>query len=134
MNIEDLEKFRKLSKVANGSFGTTGPNPARISTQSVKFKVIDEHTLHATYTSIVTVQSKSMLRELRTKHQGEGMAMIKAGVENFMKEFELQNEDEKLKLEIDGNTVDHGVEHVSYSMYSPSQTVFFRVFCLVRVK
>lgn len=134
MTIQDYDKFEKLAKVANGSFGTTGPNPARISTQSVKFRVLDENCIRATYMAIVSVSSKSMLRELRFKHEAEGMAMIQAGVDNFAKEYELQNDGEKVKLEIDGNTVDHAVEHVSYSMYRASQTVFFKVFCVVRVK
>ena len=133
--VRDFQLYTRLSRIANGTFGTTGPNPARVSTQSIKFEVIDENTIKVKYQAIVTFASKSMLRDLSTKYMHEGLSMIAAGLERFTEDYSETFEDEKkIKLVMDDNSVMDSVEYVSYSMYKPTQTAFFRVSALVNVK
>lgn len=153
--VRDYEHYMKLAKVANSTFGTTGVNPARVSTQSVKFEAIDENTLKVTYQSMITVASKSMQLELENKHKSEGLSMIKAGLERFAESYkEMVEQTEKsglppalsstgkkldapkktIKLTLKEFTLNDSVELVSYSAYKPQQQAFFRLTALVDVK
>ena len=131
--VRDFDKYTNLAKVANGTFGTTGLGTARVSTQSLKFEVIDEHTLKITYQSLVTFASKSMLRDLMHKYKVDAMSMVEGSVDKFVEEYKEQNEDDKVRLQVRDNSVDDSVEYISYSMYSPIQRGFYRLSCLVDV-
>lgn len=130
--VRDFDKYTNLSKVANGTFGTTGLGAARVSTQSLKFEVIDERTLKLHYQSIVTFASKSMLRDLMHKYLVDAMSMVEGGVDKFAEEYEDQNGD-SIRLQVRDNSIDDSVEYISYSMYSPIQRGFYRLTCLVDV-
>ena len=153
--VRNYEQFMNLAKVANGTFGTTGVNPARVSTQSVKFEAIDENTLKVSYMAMITVASKSMQLELENKHKSDALAMIKVGIERFVegyKEMMEQNEKSDLplalsatgkkpepvkatvKLSLKDFTITPSVELVSYSAYKPQQQAFYRLSALVDVK
>lgn len=156
--VRDHELYTNLSKVANSTFGSTGPGGAqasnRVSTQSIKFEVIDENTIKASYQAIVTFASKSMYRDLQHKYTAEGISMLKGALERFASDYKELVSKEKLeagpspsgkdkskekpkatiKLSINEPTITNSVEYVSYSMYKPVQTGFFRLSCLINVK
>lgn len=153
--IRDHELYTNLSKVANSSFGSSGPGGVDVKKapmQSIKFEVIDENTLKATYQSLVTFASKSMLRDLETKYKNEAMSMLKGSLERFTEDYKELVSKEKLdpgpspsgkepestkktiKLKANDSTITNSVEYVSYSMYKPVQTGFYRLSCLIDVK
>lgn len=154
--VRDHELYSNLSKVANSSFGSTGPGGAeannRVSTQSIKFEVVDENTIKASYQSIVTFSSKSMLRDLETKYKQEALSMLKASMEKFSSDYEdlvskeklevgpvpsgakIPDVKKKVKLTVNDSTVTDSVEYIAYSMYSPVQRGFYRMSCLISVK
>lgn len=155
--IRDHQLYTNLSKVANSTFGTTGPGGVQASkkvAQSIKFEVIDENTLKATYQAIVNFSSQSMYRDLQQKYRMEGMSMLKGALERFAEEYkELVSQPESedqipdpsgkmpekvakktIKLSANDSTYQDSVEHVSYSIYKPVQTGFYRLSCLIDVK
>ena len=77
MAVRDLEKFNKLSRLTNDSFGSDGLGSCRVSTQHIKIEIIDEHTLKFNYQSIVNFATKSMLRDLMSKHKYDALELIK---------------------------------------------------------
>ncbi len=153
--IRDHDLYTNLSKVANSSFGSNGPGGVDVKKapmQSIKFEVIDENTIKASYQSLVTFASKSMLRDLETKYKNEAMSMLKGALERFTEDYkELVSKEpleqgpspsgkdkepfkKTIKLKANDSTVTNSVEYVSYSMYKPVQTGFYRLSCLIDVK
>lgn len=154
--VRNHELYTNLSKVVNSSFGSTGPGGAdannRVSTQSIKFDVVDENTIKVSYQAIVTFASKSMYRDLKHKYRAEGISMLKASLERFAEEYKELVSKEKLeagpapsgkdkakekpsiKLKANESTITDNVEYISYSSYKPVQTGFYRLSCLVDVK
>lgn len=154
--VRDPQLYTNLSKVANSTFGSTGPGGMQANrkvSQSIKFEVIDENTLKATYQAIVNFSSQSMYRDLQQKYKMEGMSMLKGALERFAEEYkdlvsQPENEDQipdpsgkmpvtpkkTIKLSANDSTYQDSVEHVSYSMYKPVQTGFYRLSCLIDVK
>lgn len=141
--VRDYETFMLLSTVANSSFGTTGVQPLRTATQSIKFTVIDEHTLKVSYMTTVTFASDSMLRDLKLKYKRDALSIVDASLKKFSESYkemveqrfpEDKPEKTTVKLSLRDSTVDDSVEFTSYTIYRPRQQGIYRVSALIDVK
>ena len=132
--VQDQNKYYQLSRVCNSTFGTQGPGENKnFVAQNVKFHVLDDNTLKASYQTIVNFASKSMLRDIREKYQRDAMSLVEKGLKSFVAEYKEQFGSE-IKLSVKDFTVTDDIEFVSYSMYTPMNRGFYRLTCIVEVK
>jgi hypothetical protein len=132
--VQDQTKYYNLSRICNSTFGTQGPGENKtFVAQNIKFHVVDDKTLKASYQTIVTFASKSMLRDIREKYKKDALVLLEKAVKNFVAEYKEQF-GEEIKLSLKDFTITDDVEFVSYSMYSPINRGFYRFNCLVEVK
>lgn len=131
--VRNFDKYMKLVKIANGTFGTTGIGTERVSTTSFKFEVINEATIKITYQCIGNFASRSIWRDIKAKYKRDGMTLIKEGVDQFVEQFKEANEGEKVRLKVIDTSINDGVEYVSYSIYKAQNTGIYRLWCLVDV-
>lgn len=152
--VRNFNKFLVLSRVASFKPTYTTMAPLRASTQSVRFEVIDENTVKVWYQGIIAVSSAHMERELHTLHKKQALEMIEVAVKDFAERYKetvkgLKPEDAEvsgatgstltpdattIKLSLKDFTISDSVEYISYSIYKPHQTAFYRVSALIDVK
>lgn len=133
MLVKDYKKFVNLSKLLNTTFGTTGPNPMRIGTQTLKYELLDDGMLKVMYLTTVSFPSESLMRESRKRWETEGLTMI----ESALKELEQKYKDEfgkEIKCTIMEESFNDSFEFVSYSLYNPIKRALYRVGVLVEIE
>lgn len=130
MTVKDFDQFQTLSRVFNKTFGA--PSTTRTATETITVKCVDDSFLSAIYLTTVTFSSEGMWRDLRKAYLKEAVEKLGARLSAAEKEYkELTGK--SIKLKIMQNTISDGLEYVTYSMYNPKKTAFFRVFCNVEV-
>lgn len=130
MTVKDFQQFQAISRVFNKNFGA--PGASSTATETITVKAVDDSFLSAMYLTTVTFSSEGMWRELRKAYIKEALDKLSARLKDAESEYkELTGK--SVKLKIMQNTIADGLEFVSYSMYNPKKTAFFRVFCNVEV-
>lgn len=130
MTVKDFNQFQTLSRVFNKTFGA--PSTTRTTTETITVKCVDDSFLSAMYLTTVTFSSEGMWRELRKAYIKEALDKLNVRLRAAEDEYkELTGK--TIKLKIMQNTISDGLEFITYSMYNPKKTGFFRVFCNVEV-
>lgn len=134
-HVEDYDRYTKISRAINSSFGDQGPGKARVSTQKVNLNLVDENMLKADYVSTVTFPHFKVVEQLTQKHLKEGISMIEGALERAKENYEkLFPEDKPLKLELRMDTCKDVIEFITPNMTSPALRAFFKMNCLVKIK
>lgn len=135
--IQDYERYNRLATVFNGTFGSTGPQQRKVSTQSVKFELIDENTVKVRYMTIVNFPSHALQRDLARKYRQDGLDYVRAALDKSVEKYEeLHSEKEgykKLKWKLDENALDEGFEFLHNSAYAPVKRAYFRIICVAEL-
>lgn len=133
--IKNYKRYLNLSRILNSSFGSGGPGHARVSTQSITFKIVDEDYIKANYQTLISIGSPHMQEQQQQIFAKEGSEMIKSAVDKIKDMWKEQFPEEKVPtFEIDFRTAQDSMEFVSYSIYSPVKRAIYRLSCLVKVK
>ena len=120
----NYNKLLKLSRIVNGSFGSSGDGLRHVSGMNVTLKTIDSKLLKAMCIMTLTFKTDQMMREGLRRHRDEAVAMISAAIEKAEEDY--SNEfDEKITLELMGDSVDDSTEFIHVSQYSPINRVFY---------
>lgn len=130
MTVKDYKQFLELSKVFNKTFGA--PGAIKSSTETVIVKLVDDTMLSAMFIIVVNFSSEGMWRELRKRYLEEGLDRIQDVLKNAKEEIK-ENTGETVSFKIMQDTISDGLEFVSYSMYNPKKTAYFRVYCNIEV-
>ena len=132
--VKDYDLFNRIATAIQGSFGTTGPGTARMSTQSVKLRMLDEELLNASFQMIVTIGSFDKLEKAMPRYEKEGLAMIEATLKKAIENYEEQFPDEKApKFKIKTETATDDVEFVQSRQLSGFRRGFYRLTALVNI-
>lgn len=141
--IQDKDKFFKLGKVCNSTFGTSGPgeSSSKIVTEKTSFKAVDEKTLEVSYSTLVLfpnhpskgVATYHMIQRIKDQYGKEAMTKVEAAMKEFVSEYQEQF-GEKVGLSVDNKTVSDDVEFVSYHISVSVNRAFYRFRCIVEVK
>lgn len=130
MAVKDFEKYQALSRVLNKTFGA--PSTMKSSTETVTIKVVDDTMLSAMFLIVVNFSSEGMWRELRKRYMEEGLQSIEKTLRKAEEEYNTVT-GKTVKCKVMQNTISDSLEFVSYSMYNPKKTAYFRVFCNIEV-
>lgn len=130
MTVKDFNKYQAMSRVFNKTFGA--PSTMKSSTETVTIKVVDDTMLSAMFLIVVNFSSEGMWRELRKRYMEEALERFEKTLEKASEEYETLT-GKPLKWKLMQNTVSDSLEFVSYSMYNPKKTAYFRVFCNLEV-
>lgn len=130
MTVKDFKKYQALSRVFNKTFGA--PSTMKSSTETVTVKCVDDTMMSAMFLIVVNFSSEGLWRELRKRYMEEAIEKITKTLRQAEEEYETLTGD-KVKLKIMQQTVSDSLEFVSYSLYNPKKTAYFRVFCNVEV-
>lgn len=130
MTVKDFQKYQALSRVFNKTFGA--PSTLKSSTETVTVKCVDDTMMSAMFLIVVNFSSEGMWRELRKRYMEEGVEKIAATLKKAEEEYETLT-GKKVSLKIMQNTISDSLEFVSYSLYNPKKTAYFRVFCNIEV-
>lgn len=130
MTVKDFQKYQALSRVFNKTFGA--PSTLKSSTETVTVKCVDDTMMSAMFLIVVNFSSEGMWRELRRRYMEEGVEKITATLKKAEEEYETLT-GKKVSLKIMQNTISDSLEFVSYSLYNPKKTAYFRVFCNIEV-
>lgn len=132
MPVEDFKKFQALAKCMNSTWGDSATNRSKLLGQSVKMALYNEGLLKVTYMVVVNFGSDNMVREMSERFKNEGLGMVKASLEKLKKDYkDSTGEDVKLKMLED--SLSDSYEFLSYSMYNPKRTAYYRLTCLVDI-
>lgn len=132
--VKNYKLYTRISRAINGHFGTTGPGTARVSTQSVKLKLMDEELLTAHFQMIVTIGSFDKLEKAMPRYEKEALAMIEGTLKRAIDNYKELFPDEKpIKFEIKRDTADDNVEFVQSRQLSGFRRGFYRLTVLVGV-
>jgi len=132
--VKDFKLYTRISRAIQGTFGTTGPGTARMSTQSVKLRMLDEELLNASYQMIVTIGSSDKLEKAMPRYEREGFAMVEATLKKAIENYTEMFPDEKpIKFDIKTETADDNVEFVQSRQVSGFARGFYRLNFLVSV-
>lgn len=130
MSVKNFDQFQAISRVFNKTFGAL--STTKTLTESIVIKQIDDTMLSGMYMTTVTFSSEGMWRSLRKAYIEEATQKITARLKEAEAEYkELTGK--TITFKIMQNTVSDGLEFVSYSMYNPKKSAFFRVFCNIEV-
>lgn len=130
MTVKDFQKYQALSRVFNKTFGA--PSTLKSSTETVTIKCVDDTMMSAMFLIVVNFSSEGMWRELRKRYMEEGVEKITKTLKKAEEEYETLT-GKKVTLKIMQNTISDSLEFVSYSLYNPKKTAYFRVFCNIEV-
>ena len=132
--VKDHDKFLKLSQLVNSTFGTSGPGQARVSSQSIKFVLVNEDQMKVNYQALVTVGSPHMQEQQQQVFAKEGSEMIKAAVRKLVEDWKEKFPGENApKFNVDFTTAQDHMEFVSYNIYVPVRRAMYRLSCLVKI-
>lgn len=133
MLIKNYEKFLRLSKVLNSSFGASGaPTQA---TQSVKFDLLDDNMIKCRYIMVVNFNTDTMMREMMRRYQSEARNMLEAAIRKIVEDHKkLFPGEEVPELEILDHTIGEDVEFLTFSQYRGTRKAYYRFGCLMQVK
>ena len=133
--VKDYKLYTRISRAINGNFGTTGPGTARMSTQSVKLRLMDEDLLNASFQMIVTIGSFDKLEKAMPRYEKEGFAMVEATLKRAIENYKEDFPDEKaIKFDIKTETASDDVEFVQSRQASGFRRGFYRLSVLVNIK
>lgn len=130
MPVKDLKKYQTLSKLIDNSFGRS--STVKSGTQSVKLKMVDDTMMTATYLMIVNFGSENVMREMMRRYTSQGLSMIEAALAEVQDQYKEET-GSKVVLKPDLNSTRDSVEFLSYSMYNPRRTAYFRLECVINV-
>jgi hypothetical protein len=130
MTVKDFQKYQALSRVFNKTFGA--PSTLKSSTETVTVKCVDDTMMSGMYLTVVNFSSEGMWRELRKRYIEDGLASLEKSLRTAEEEYETIT-GKKVKLKVMQNTISDSLEFVSYSLYNPKKTAYFRVFCNIEV-
>lgn len=132
--VKDFKLYTRISRAINGTFGTTGPGTARMSTQSVKLRMMDEELLNASFQMIVTIGSFDKLEKAMPRYEKEGFAMVEATLKKAIENYKEMFPDEKpVKFEINTKTASDDVEFIQSRQLSGFRRGFYRLNFLVNI-
>lgn len=133
MLVKNYKKFLNLSKLLNNSFGSTGPDPLRLGTQSLKFEILDDGMLKVLFITTVSFPSETIMREARKRWETEAISMIKGALKELEEQYK-ENYKESINCSIIDDSFNDSFEFVSYSMYNPIKRALYRVGVFVEVE
>jgi len=133
MLVKDYKKFVNLSRLLNSSFGTTGPNPLRIGTQTLKYELLDEGMLKVLFITTVSFPSETLMRESRKRWETEGLTMIESALKDLEEKYKSEFGAE-IKCKIQEESFNDSFEFISYSLYNPIKRALYRVGVLVDIE
>lgn len=129
MTVENNKKYQNLSRLLDTSFGksSTVSSPS----QSIKFKLIDDKMLKATFLMIVNFGSENVMREMMIGYKKQAESMILAALKKSEEDYK-DSFKEKISLKLNSGTIQDYIEYVS--VQNPKKTAFYRMECLVKIK
>ena len=149
MSIKQTAKYRILANAVQRSFGVT--SQVKYPTHFVKANVVSDDYIQFICQTTVNFGHQNVQLEMRHKYLAECVGLVKQSMKRIEDEYKKQIEDkEKLlepkkepyekpapksvKLPMDENTLRDEIEYVSYSIYSPKKTAYFRIIVLARIE
>ncbi len=131
MTVKNFNKYQKLASICDNTFGK--PNAMRASTESVMIKVADDTSAKATFIMVVNFGSENHMHQMMPRFKNEATSIIKASLKKVKEEYE-EATDEKITLVMNLDTLQDSVEFLSYQVYNPKKTAYYRLSCLIDVK
>lgn len=126
--VKDFEKYKNLAQICDNSFGKA--SMVRSKTESVTLKMTDDTSLVAKFIMVVNFGSDNQMRQMMPRYKNEAMSMVKAAVAKLKEEYkELTGKNVTLKLNV--NSVQDSVEFLSYQVFNPKKTAYYRFSCIV---
>lgn len=130
MAVKNFKKFLEISKVCNKTFGVS--SDLKSATESVILKAVDDEMLSAMFIVVVNYGSEDMWISIRKRWVEEGLETIEKTLKKVAQEYK-DNTGQEIKLEVMKATLADSMELLSYSMYNPKKTGYFRLNCNVKV-
>jgi hypothetical protein len=131
MTVKDFKLYQELARICDGSFGKA--NAVRSNTESVTLKMVDDTMLTAKFIMVVNFGSENQMRQMMPRFRNEAESMIKAALDKLKEEYSDAN-GKKITLKPNLDTYQDSVEFLSYQIYNPKKTAYYRLSCIVDVK
>jgi len=132
--MNNTSLYDKLTKLANSTFGTTGPGASYKSGQKVNLAVKTDELMEAKYVSLVTFTSDKNLDSLMHKFRNEGYSLIEAALKKLIKDFEKENKGKTLKFKLNTDSATENVEYAHYNIYNSTRRAFYKLNCLIKIE
>jgi hypothetical protein len=131
MTVKDFQKYQKLAEICDGTFGK--PNSVRSSTESVTLKMTDDTQLVAKFIMVVNFGSENQMRQMMPRFKNEATSMVKAALDQLKEKYKDAT-GKNVTLKLNQDTLQDSVEFLSYQIYNPKKTAYYRLSCVVDVK
>ena len=148
MSIKQTARYRILANAVQRSYGVT--SEAKYPTHFVKANVLTDDHIQFICQTTVNFGHQNVFLEMRHKYIAECVGLIEQSMRRIEEDYKTQVEQKEkllepkiepyekaapksIKLKFMSETMRDDIEYVSYSLYSPQKTAFFRVFVLAEL-
>lgn len=149
MTIKDTAKYRILANAVQRSFGVT--SEVKYPTHFVKANVVSDDHMQFICQTTVNFGHQNVQLEMRHKYLAECVGLVKQSMKRIEEEYKKQIEDKNkllepkkepyekpapksIKLNLLTETLRDDIEYVSYSIYDPKKTAYFRIVVLAQIE
>lgn len=131
-SVENFKKYQDLARCTNSTFGDSATVRSPVMTQSIKVTLVNETMAKITFMMVVNFSSDNMMREMTERYRTEGRSMVEAALERFRKDYK-ELTDSVVKLKVIEESINDSFEFLSYSMYNPKKSAYYRLSCNVEI-
>ena len=148
MPIKQTARYRILANSVQRSFGVT--SEAKYPTHFVKANVTTDDHIQFICQTTVNFGHQNVFLEMRHKYIAECVGLVEQSMRRIEEDYKDQIEQKgkllepkiepyekaapkSIKLKLLPNTLRDELDYVSYSLYNPQKTAFFRIIVLVEI-
>lgn len=148
MPIKETAKYRVLANAIQRSFGVS--SEVKYPTHFIKANIISDNEIVFTCQTTVNFGHQNVQQEMRRKYLDECVELVLKSMKRVELEYQkIVEEKEKLiepkkepyekeapkqvKLTLLPNTLQDSIEFLSYSIYSPQKSAYFRIAVVAKI-
>ena len=130
MPVKNFKRYQTLSNICNNTFNN---KMLKSNTESVIMKLTDDETMDIKFICVVNFGDTNEMKQMMPRFKKEALSVIDAAL-NSVKENYNKEANDKVSLKLDMDTVQEAVEWISYQLYNPKKTAYYKLFCTATVK